>query len=58
MNGQMDLTAVTVIGIFGTTTLVIMVLLSFFFIRLRDLLTAAEERLQLHAWHLRQLVPH
>ena len=58
MNRQMDLTAVTVIGIFGTTTLVIMVLLSFFFIRLRDLLTAAEERLQLHAWHLRQLVPH
>ena len=41
----------------AVATLAPMMMLCVYFMRMRDMLTAAEERLYLHAWQLRQLVP-
>jgi eukaryotic-like serine/threonine-protein kinase len=57
VNRVIDLTAWGMIGVFGVSAVVLTLAVGVFFIRLREVLSDAELRLHLYAWHLRQLVP-
>jgi len=57
VNRVIDLTSWGMTGVFGCGAIAITFAIGLFFIRFRDVLSDAEQRLHLYAWHLRQLVP-
>jgi hypothetical protein len=56
-NRLVDLSPWTMLGLLNLGGSLLNAAIGVFFIRFRDVLSGAEERLQLQAWHLRQLVP-